>query len=75
MDAELCVKDMIRGGNWEWPQEWYSKFSNVTSIQEPRLINDKDDWVVWKSINGLEMKIAVKNVFQELRYNDPIVPW
>jgi hypothetical protein len=63
----LHVHDLISNGKWVWPPEWYSKFSNVTSLVEPRVDTDKKDWVVWKNSKGVEMEFAVKNVYKELK--------
>ncbi|GKC16918.1 RNA-directed DNA polymerase, eukaryota, reverse transcriptase zinc-binding domain protein [Tanacetum coccineum] len=50
---EACLADVIRNGNWIWPAEWESDFTELNQIIIPNLTqrNDAVNWyhVVWFS--------------------------
>nr|GEV92013.1 hypothetical protein [Tanacetum cinerariifolium] len=72
-DARLAdnmrVCDMVRDGKWDWPSEWYYLFHEITGIDDPVLLPNINDKVVWKSTSGKEVDFSMKNISDDLCIN------
>ncbi|GKC02771.1 reverse transcriptase zinc-binding domain-containing protein [Tanacetum coccineum] len=54
------VADLIEENQWKWPDSWYDLFPDITTINVPYLINDKDDECKWRSSDGNEDIFSIK---------------
>lgn len=52
LSDNITVAELVKDGQWQWPQEWYTKFPVLQSIQVPNLRDDVNDKVVWKDLQG-----------------------
>lgn len=68
------VADLIENGRWVWPNEWYTKFSVLSSISVPAL-NNEPDQVVWRNKNGHMGVFTLKEVWNDVRINHPVITW
>nr|GEV87505.1 hypothetical protein [Tanacetum cinerariifolium] len=62
-DARLSnncnVKDMMRGNDWIWPDEWKLQFPILNQVSPLTLQSDKDGTVQWKNRNGNGSAISI----------------
>ncbi|GJY58938.1 RNA-directed DNA polymerase, eukaryota, reverse transcriptase zinc-binding domain protein [Tanacetum coccineum] len=78
-DARLknncTVSDVVKEGQWMWPDEWNNDFEGLRQIQVPCIIKDKEDIAVWLSSLGHEKQFKVTNVWKDLNCNGTKVDW
>nr|GEW70594.1 RNA-directed DNA polymerase, eukaryota, reverse transcriptase zinc-binding domain protein [Tanacetum cinerariifolium] len=60
---------------WKWPNDWYDKFSRITSLNIPAIDAGIADKIVWKTNNGMITEFSVSIVHQDLSRQSLITPW
>ncbi|XP_022037864.1 uncharacterized protein LOC110940588 [Helianthus annuus] len=68
------VADVYRQGEWEWPDQWLTRYPILLNMQhiELRNMNDK---VVWRSSAGEEVEYNTFNVWDDIRVAQSEVQW
>ena len=66
---------MVKDNEWEWPIDWSDRFSEVTNVPVPKLINELDDKAIWVDKNGKNKEFSVKEVWKAVREDGPKVIW
>lgn len=66
LQDSLKVCDMIEGGKWKCPTEWYDHLAVVTSLEDLVVNNDK---IIWRMRSGKEVDFAVKHAYDDLYGN------
>ncbi|PWA75684.1 RNA-directed DNA polymerase, eukaryota, Reverse transcriptase zinc-binding domain protein [Artemisia annua] len=46
------VCDVIDNGTWRWSTDWFSRFPNLVNLPVPNLIDDSDDGLIWRDLDG-----------------------
>lgn len=54
VQSNMCVRDMIVNGKWNWPSEWANLFPKNTSLEDLDIDEERQDRIIWKGINGKE---------------------
>nr|GEW26939.1 reverse transcriptase domain, reverse transcriptase zinc-binding domain protein [Tanacetum cinerariifolium] len=57
------VKDIINNDSWSWPNEWFSKYHNLTNITIPQLSN-ANDGLVWRDSSNVDSGFSMATVIQ-----------
>lgn len=68
------VANVIRNGDWCWPDEWRARYGFLFDFPPPFLISSKNDAVMWKNKNGEMDFFSVKNSWDCIREESKI-PW
>ncbi|GKC34596.1 RNA-directed DNA polymerase, eukaryota, reverse transcriptase zinc-binding domain protein [Tanacetum coccineum] len=75
-DARFCnkavVADMIKNGEWIWPQEWRDRFPILNTINVPNISNKKDCTVLNNKDNK-ESNFSIRSVWNSMRVEHPMV--
>lgn len=75
-DARLngyeSIADMIKEGEWDWPDEWSYKFPFLSTIQVPKLCN-KPNLILWRDKNRQCSPFRIKEVWKCMRIDYPSV--
>ncbi|PWA81086.1 reverse transcriptase domain, Reverse transcriptase zinc-binding domain protein [Artemisia annua] len=50
LQSNMCVRDMIVNGKWNWPNEWASLFPNITILEDLDIDEERQDKIMWKAI-------------------------
>ncbi|PWA54652.1 reverse transcriptase domain, Reverse transcriptase zinc-binding domain protein [Artemisia annua] len=53
------VFDLIENGNWRWPADWLPKYPTLFSLPVPNILDDTDDSLVWRDMDGTIILAAV----------------
>lgn len=69
------VNELITNKQWNWPNEWNSKFPNLTTQLPPLIIPNRRDAFKWKSSKGDLKDFTVRDVWIELNGVGVDVPW
>ncbi|KAJ0954856.1 putative RNA-directed DNA polymerase [Helianthus annuus] len=71
-----CTVDQItRNGDWNWPEEWRQKYPCLFSMEIPRLIEGKDDSILWKTSDGKHVNFSTQVVFKDLCFPRQVEQW
>ncbi|GJY23686.1 uncharacterized protein Tco_0397344 [Tanacetum coccineum] len=73
-NADFVVRDLIRDNAWAWPAEWLGKYDILNSLN-PILLNNKEDKLWWKHIDGSTQSFNVANVWNSIRPRSNKVNW
>lgn len=41
------VADLVQDGVWRWPNEWFSRFSDLSQVHIPYLLDSVKDEMIW----------------------------
>ena len=75
LNEELKICDMINNRSWLWPEDWYKKFPNFTSLVVPVVDEDREDKIVWKNCRDKEVDFSVRVVNSDLNNHVQGVEW
>ncbi|XP_071714591.1 uncharacterized protein [Rutidosis leptorrhynchoides] len=68
------VCDIVVGNSLNWPQDWYSRFPILATVNTP-ILSDPMDQIMWKGNNGENMEYSVKVVWETIRPCAATVNW
>ena len=74
LNGNESIADMIKEGEWDWPDEWSYKFPFLNTIQVPKLCN-KPDSILWRDKNMRCSSFRIKEVWKCMRIDYPSVDW
>ncbi|GJR78379.1 reverse transcriptase domain, reverse transcriptase zinc-binding domain protein [Tanacetum coccineum] len=69
------VSDVVGGGSWSWPQAWYVNAPIMNNCATLNLILDREDYMVWKDLNGNQQPFSTHVVWDVLRPSSNDVHW
>ncbi|GJZ25315.1 RNA-directed DNA polymerase, eukaryota, reverse transcriptase zinc-binding domain protein [Tanacetum coccineum] len=58
-----------------WPKEWENEYPRIKQINDPALIEGKDDWIVWKNKDNKECKFSTREVYKDMRNQSSEIKW
>nr|XP_043629998.1 uncharacterized protein LOC122601297 [Erigeron canadensis] len=67
--------DLIDNGVWRWPVAWYDLFPVLIDCTVPTLNNDKNDRLILRTLEGVELDYSTANVWELMRYKRHPVLW
>ncbi|GJV89903.1 hypothetical protein Tco_1533841 [Tanacetum coccineum] len=73
-NTDSVVRDLIRDNAWAWPTEWLGKYDILNSLNHI-LLNNKEDKLWWKHIDGRTQSFTVANVWNSIRPRSNKVDW
>ncbi|GKE77247.1 reverse transcriptase domain, reverse transcriptase zinc-binding domain protein [Tanacetum coccineum] len=73
-NTDSVVRDLIHDNAWAWPAEWLGKYDILNSLN-PILLNNKEDKLWWKHIDGSTQNFTVANVWNSIRPRSNKVDW
>lgn len=56
---DTSVANVISNGSWIWPQEWFTEYPILRSVNVPTLNEQSADKTLWKSCSGTETSYSV----------------
>ncbi|GJS39935.1 putative reverse transcriptase domain-containing protein [Tanacetum coccineum] len=68
------VKDIIVNDSSNWPDAWFSKYNQLSTIGVPHLSNTSDR-LVWRDSSNVELEFSVANVWNCIRPRFSEVNW
>ena len=69
------VYDVIVNGSWRWPADWYSRFPNLANLPIPNLVDDADDVLLWRDLDGNVRPFSVALAWESIRDRAVQVDW
>nr|GEW58190.1 hypothetical protein [Tanacetum cinerariifolium] len=66
VSKDACVADMVKEGNWIWPEDWWSKFPMLIEIQVP-YFNTKKETAIWLNKTGLPVPFTIRDIWKSMR--------
>ncbi|PWA60540.1 reverse transcriptase domain, Reverse transcriptase zinc-binding domain protein [Artemisia annua] len=69
------VFDVIENRTWRWPADWFSRFSNLVNLPVPNLLDDTDDGLVWRDVDGNLTRFSVACAWDSLCLRADLVDW
>ncbi|GKE10717.1 RNA-directed DNA polymerase, eukaryota, reverse transcriptase zinc-binding domain protein [Tanacetum coccineum] len=73
-NKNACIADMIKDGNWIWPDDWWSKFPILNNIVVPCLNNERDS-ANWLNKEGTAIPFYIRGVWNSKGIDYPEVDW
>ncbi|XP_022040602.1 uncharacterized protein LOC110943154 [Helianthus annuus] len=72
---QSTVADLVsQNGEWTWPIAWYDLFPVLINVQVPKF-SDRQDRMVWKDLDGNSCHFSSREVWNNIRHRENIVPW
>ncbi|PWA85992.1 reverse transcriptase domain, Reverse transcriptase zinc-binding domain protein [Artemisia annua] len=56
------VFDVIDNGSWRWPTDWFARFPNLVNLPVPTLLDDTNDGLCWRDLDGTPDHIRHSNL-------------
>ncbi|GJV77614.1 hypothetical protein Tco_1509198 [Tanacetum coccineum] len=61
------VNEIIDHGNWVWPEHWYSKFPDLSTLNVPILDPNSMDGLIWKDHNDITSGFSMATVWEQVK--------
>ncbi|GJZ58864.1 putative RNA-directed DNA polymerase [Tanacetum coccineum] len=75
LNMHSTVKDIIVNGTWVWPQFLNEKYTFLSTIPVPLLVDESVDQYEWRNSGGHAKKFSVSIVWDSIRPRDVKVTW
>ncbi|XP_022014827.1 uncharacterized protein LOC110914335 [Helianthus annuus] len=62
-------------GQWKWPQDWFDLFPVLINIDTPNLVQQVEDRLIWKDLEGTPRQFGSKEVWNNIRNRNSTVAW
>ncbi|KAJ0711325.1 hypothetical protein HanOQP8_Chr09g0322591 [Helianthus annuus] len=62
-------------GQWRWPRAWHDIYPVLINVDTPQLLNDTDDRIRWKAIEGKLYRFRSWEAWNNFRSRDDKVAW
>ena len=69
------VFDVIENGTWRWHADWFSRFPDLVNLPDPNLLDDTNDGLVWRDMDGNFKPFSVACAWDSLRTRADMVEW
>ncbi|KAJ9546758.1 hypothetical protein OSB04_019301 [Centaurea solstitialis] len=75
LEWNMKVCDIVVDGIWMWPPNIWSKAGHVLQLFQPTLKEGVRDKIQWRSKEGSMVDCVVSNMWKDLYFDHPVVPW
>ncbi|GJU10631.1 hypothetical protein Tco_1133027 [Tanacetum coccineum] len=69
------VNEIVRDGSWVWPEYWFLKFPDLSSLNTPILNLNSVDGLIWKDHNDITSGFSVSTVWDCIRSRSAEIDW